>query len=195
MQLPDPGKGPFAGQQQLQRGVSVPPASSWYVCVTPFGYASCSSLSWSCICRRANGTRPPTRRPAAIRSQRVWALFPRESVAFPSRNVCYSCLSVSSRVLACACACFSPFFTSRNGRHDQHGKTWEDMIECVLPCLPVSFHVFPCLPMSSHVFPCLPMSSHVFPCLPLSYRVFPSLQKRVLPVSCGCLLLVLAHTG
>ena len=29
------------------------------------------------------------------RQARVWALFPRESVAFPSRNVCYSCPRVS----------------------------------------------------------------------------------------------------
>ena len=79
---------------------------------------------------------------------------------------------MSSRVLACPSVCmclfFALFYLQKWKDMVGHGRTWEDMIECVLPCLPlssISDHVFPCPTMSYHVPPCPTMSHHVLPFL------------------------------
>ena len=81
-------------------------------------------------------------------------------------------LLMSSRVLACPSVCmclfFALFYLQKWKDMVGHGRTWEDMIECVLPCLPlssISDHVFPCPTMSYHVPPCPTMSHHVLPFL------------------------------
>ena len=75
-------------------------------------------------------------------------------------------LRMSSRVLACPSVCmclfFALFYLQKWKNMVGHGRTWEDMIECVLPCLPLSYHVLPCPTMSYHVLPCPTMSYHVF---------------------------------
>ena len=64
-------------------------------------------------------------------------------------------------------------------------RLWFNHLPCttmyspVLPCIPLSYHVFPCPTMYSPVLPCIPLSYHVFPCPTMYSPVLPC----ILPLS------------
>ena len=61
----------------------------------------------------------------ALEGKAIDSLFPPESVAFPSRNVCYSCPSVSKRVHV---PVFALFYLQKWKDMVGHGRTWRDMV-------------------------------------------------------------------